>query len=488
MSLGKYFVLALGMFGLAPRMASAQEKAEAPRSEIVWMDDLPGALAVGGRENKPVVVCFVAAWCSACAQFEREALKSAEVNALKDRFIWVKLDVERNMSLVRVYEIRATPRIDLVDPNGKTRVRISGALPSIAFKEHLDLFLAGSLARSSASKDAAMREIDGSNYTPLSDTPAGYRGLAICYSNVGYGPLKLGSQSPFQSLRFGVVPRTPSTLAEGQWDVHVSETWTNAFIYDEGNTLLDYEMLDTRASVGYGVLDELQLELEFENRSAFGGTMDRFINAFHRTLGLTDAGRHNFDRNLFQVQIKDQNGNQAVNLGNADRGSFSNAFLLTVQHNVTCGTEVLPAFSYALSLRAKLSDDLGPNGGLPLEPQLSVAASKAVGDFYFYGSVGFAYFGSQHQGGIKYRPTQLSGLGAAEWRFASSMSLILQYLATQGVVDSLGAFSTNSHEITLGWKWEFADRTVFEFGLIENLINFSNSPDFGLHAGVMLRF
>jgi len=481
-------VLAIGIVPVAFQVVVAQDQGSAPPPAIEWTDDLPAALARGERESKPVVICFVAAWCSACAKFEREALKSSEVNALMDRFVWVRLDVERNISLVRAYAIRATPRIDLLDPNGKARVRISGALPSKEFRGQLDLFLKGSLTRSSPPTDSPMLEIDGSTYTPLSDTPVGYRGLSICYSNVGYGPLRLGSQSPFQSLRFGVVPRTPSTLAEGQWDIHVSETWSNSFIYNEGSTLLDYEMLDTRASVSYGVLDELQLELEFENRSAFGGIMDRFINAFHRTLGLTDAGRHNFERNLYQVQINDQNGNQAVNQTNADRGSFSNAFLLTAQHNVTCGTDVLPAFSYALTLRAKLDNEMGPDGGLPLEPQFSVSASKAVGEFYFYASVGIGYFGSQHQGDIKFRPIQLSGLGAGEWRFLSSMSLILQYLVTQGVVDSLGPFSTNSHEITLGWKWEFADRVVFEFGLIENLINFSNSPDFGLHAGVMFRF
>ena len=52
----------------------------------------------------------------------------------------------------------------------------------------------------------------------------------------------------------------------------------------------------------------------------------------------------------------------------------------------------------------------------------------------------------------------------------------------------MGSFSTNSHEITLGWKWEFVNNVVLEFGLIENLINFENSPDFGIHAGLTWRF
>ncbi|HZE97509.1 MAG TPA: DUF3187 family protein [Planctomycetota bacterium] len=467
------------------RSADAQDQADPGKPRIEWTDDLPEAMARGAREGKPLVVCFVAGWCSVCAGFESGALKSPQVNALADRFVWVKIDVERSVSLVRTYQVRATPRIDFLDAGGHTRVRISGALPSTEFREQLD----GFLTLLQANTAPGLREIDGSSYTTLSDTPAGYRGLSICFSNVGYGPLRLGSQSPFQAIRFGMDPRTPSTLAEGQWEARVTESWSNAFIYDADNGLLvDYEMLDTRVAVAFGVIDELELELEYENRSAFGGVLDRFINAFHRTFGLTDAGRHNFPRNQFQIQIPDSKGTPTVDFDNSDRGSFSNSLLLTVQHNVSCGTEYLPAFAYALTLRADLDTTVGLSGGLWVEPQLSVSASKAIGDFYLYGSVAFAWFGTQHQGGIRYRTTQLSGLGALEWRFDSAMSLILQYLVSQGAVDSLGPFSTNSHEITLGWKWEIAPLVVFEFGLIENLINFSNSPDFGLHFGLSYRF
>ena len=460
-----------------------------PRSEektnrIVWTDDLPGAIATAGQERKALVICFVADWCSACADFKRDALASPEVNALAGRFVWVMLDVERNISIARASDIRAIPRTDLRDSDGKTRVSITGALPAKEFRKQLDLFLAEVKEPSAKSPS----DVDGSLYSAIKETPTGFRGLSICYSNVGYGPLRLGSQSPFQSLRFGIDPRTPSTLAEGQWEAHLTETWSNTFVYQAGEVLLDYEMLDTKASIAYGILDELELELGYENRSAFGGIMDRFINAFHRTFGLTDAGRHNFPRNQFQVQIADKNGNTAVNLDDEDKGAFSDSLSLTLQHNVTCGTECLPAIAYAITLRFPLDNKVNLDGGLPVEPQLSLSVSKGIGDFYLYLSGAFGYFGTQHQNAIKYRHTQLSGLAALEWRFASRMSLSVQYLATQGVVQSLGSFSTNSHEITLGWKWEFVNNVVSEFGLIENLINFENSPDFGLHAGLTWRF
>jgi thioredoxin-related protein len=454
------------------------------QDSMVWREDLAEAQAEASKEQKPLVVVFVAGWCSACATFERDTLPSPLVTAHASHFVWVKLDVERNISLVRANEVRATPRIDLRESDGNTRVRISGALPAKQFREQLDLFLSARVGKASS----ITQEVDGSSYTPLSETPGGFRGASICYSNVGYGPLRLGSQSPFQSLRFGIDPRTPSTLAEGQWEVHMSETWVNTFSYNPGKYLLDFEMLDSRLSVAYGVKDELELELEFENRSGFGGIMDRFINGFHRTFGLTDAGRHNFPNNQFQIQLADNRGNTALHLDNSDAGSFSNALLLTAQHNVTCGTEYLPALAYGLTVRAPLDNKTGITGQNVFEPQLSLTASKSVGDFYGYLSLAFGYFGAQHLDGIQFRTTQWSGLGAVEWRFASDMSLVLQYLISAGVAKDLGPFSAASNEITLGWKWEIAERTVFEFGLIENLVNFDNTPDFGVHAGLTYRF
>ena len=477
MSIGRRIVLALAMLLGAWRAAAAQDG-------IPWREDLAQAQAEATREHKPLVVVFVAGWCSACAAFERDTLPSPLVTTHVSRFVWVKLDVERNISLVRANEVRATPRIDLRGFDGTTWVRISGALPAKQFREQLDLFLSAREGRTSSN----LQEIDGSSYTPLSETPGGFRGASICYSNVGYGPLRLGSQSPFQSLRFGIDPRTPSTLAEDQWELHLSETWVNTFSYSPGKDLLDFEMLDSRLSVAYGVRDEVELEVEFENRSSFGGIMDRFINAFHRTFGLSDAGRHNFPNNQLQIQLSDNRGNTALRLDNSDAGSFSNALLLSAQHNLTCGTEYLPALAYGLTVRAHLDNKTGITGQNVFEPQLSLTASKSVGDFYGYLSIAYGYFGAQHLGGIQFRPTQWSGLGAVEWRFASDMSLVLQYLISAGVAKDLGPFSAASNEITLGLKWELAERTVLEFGLIENLVNFDNSPDFGIHAGLTYRF
>ena len=117
-----------------------------------------------------------------------------------------------------------------------------------------------------------------------------------------------------------------------------------------------------------------------------------------------------------------------------------------------------------------------------------MALAKSFGEFYGYLSASFSYFGTENVEGIDLRPKQLAALGAVEWRIAPAMSLVVQYLLSQGVAENLGTFSQASHEITVGWKGEVLDRGVLEIGIIENLFNYTNSPDIGVHAGLTYRF
>ena len=68
------------------------------------------------------------------------------------------------------------------------------------------------------------------------------------------------------------------------------------------------------------------------------------------------------------------------------------------------------------------------------------------------------------------------------------MAFVLQYLSSQGVAKDLGVFSDTSNEIVLGWKWEVWEAGVLEIGLLENVVSFDNSPDFGVHVAFTQRF
>lgn len=468
---------------LAPRIPAPD--AEARDTGIFWSADLEEARRLSAERGKPLVTCFVAAWCDACRRFRNETLASPEITSLAGRFLWVMLEVDRDISAVRRHKIRVTPTTDLVDLRGTTRVRISGHVTAGEFRKLLEEFERDSRA---VPGPRDRLEIGSTGGPAVTEIPQGFRGTGICFSNVGYGPLRLPSQSPFQSLRYGLMPRTPSTLAEGFFEARWTETWVNLWAIDAGEHLVDFEMLQSSFSLAYGLSDVLQIEVGFVQKSRFGGVMDGFIQDFHDLFGIDQGGRDDAEKGGFALQVDREDGTTAVRLDPGDRGSFSESLLATLQHNVTCGTDVLPAFAYALTVRRELGDQEDMPDAESVDLAASVSLSKRFGDFYGYVSVGYAWFGKERFEGVELRATQLSGLVALEWQVGAGASLVVQYLISEGVAEDLREFSEASYEVTFGGKFEVAPMTVLEIGLVENVVTFDNSPDFGIHAGLLRRF
>lgn len=320
----------------------------------------------------------------------------------------------------------------------------------------------------------------------LVDAPQGFRGSSICHGNVGYGPLFLSSQSPFQALRLGFIPRTPSTLERGERELRVNSTWANVWARNPGDYLLDYESLHSEVALGYGFTDTIQVEVALSERSRFGGAQDGFIQGFHDAFNLRQDGRDQVAKDTFQVSLAATDEDPAVALDNSDRGAAARGVCTTFQHNVTCGAGALPAFSYALTARLGDSEDL--TGGSFLDLGASISASRRFGPWYAYLSVGYTRFGDDLARGVDLRNTQVAGLAAFEWRYAETSSILLQYLVSEGGAEHRAPFDASSHELSLGWKREVAAGTVVELGLLENILVFDNSPDFGLFFGVTRRF
>lgn len=481
-----------GMLGLCAMLLTAPAAAAA-EGAIPFSHDLERALERAASEAKPVVLAFGAVWCPSCRYMEQVTLPSPEVQALADRFVWVSIDIDRNLSLARDYGVDASPYIFLLDAQGRTRQRIVGAGEPEEFAAILGSFLE-SLAEGQPAP--GVEETAQFRATNLTFTPKGHRARALCFSHVGYGPLHLSSQSPLQSLRLALTPRTPSTLGRGQFELRAVATWANLWAIDSANFFpefgeygpyyLDYETLDATVSVAYGVSDVLQVEGGFENRNRFGGAMDGFIQGFHDLFGLDQNGRDRVPKDQHRIVLDPGDGRAVVDVGSEGIGTFSRAVELTIQHNVSCGGRHRPALAWSVTGRYGLhADELE---GSPLDVALSLSTSRRLGEFYVYGTLGYARYGSDRFRGLELRDSQLSGLVAGEWRFRPRMSVVFQWLASQGAVDEYPPFSKPSHEVTVGWKGEIADLGVLELGLLENVITFDNSPDFGIHVGYAKRF
>jgi len=483
------------MLALSLPAAAGSGRVKKRDSAIDFTNDLDKALAQAQADDKPVYLAFGAVWCPVCQFLEEVTLREPPMQALADEYIWVFVDIDRKITLAREWGVDATPTIFLLDPAGNSRRKIVGGASADELSAMLRQFLVD-LDTDATTGEA--EDIDTFPYTQLTVKPGGFRGKSICFSHVGYGPLSVRSQSAFQSLRLGILPRTPSTLGRGQQQVRVGATWANTWNVDGGSFdpengelgpyMLDYESLDANISYAYGLSDTFQIEAEYEQRWRFGGGMDGFIESFHDLFGLSQGGRDEWPRNQTNIFIDPQNGDPPVSLAGGEvSGTFSRNLLVTLQQNVTCGTAKWPALSWAATGRYSVGNP-GDLEGSNFDVALSAAVSRRFGKFYVYLTLGYAWYGSDTAFGLELETTQATVLAAGEWRFKPRMSFVLQYLGSQGAAKDLGVFSDTSNEIVLGWKWEVRDAGVLEIGLLENVVSFDNSPDFGVHVAFTQRF
>ncbi len=480
-------LIAWSLFTCSPLFADVETDLQETQSTIPFSENLLEALAASKKSGKPMIIAFYAVWCPHCREMRKTTLKDPEVIKLARQFEWVTIDVDRNVSLAHSYEIKAVPQFQFFDSSGNLHGRMIGKSGPTEFRNHLAEILDQIKTAKLAAADQTPTVIETGDRTEIISSPDYYRAKAICFSHVGFGPLSLPSQSPLQALRLGMIPRTPSTLGRGQVEAGIRATWVNIWAPEDPDYFFDYEQLQTVLGLAYGFSDTLQFEIGFETRSRFGGAMDGFIQEFHNLFHIDQNGRDELPKGDFTFDIAPSDGNPGISLTGRDKGIYATSLLFSLQHNVTCGSEKLPALAYAFTLRTELeSDDL--EGGSPFDFGIWLAASRRFGYFYLYGTLGYTLFGREEFRGIDLNNDQLAGLFAVEWRFNPRASLIVQYLVTEGVANDHGDLGSPSNEITLGAKWEVAMGTVLEFGLIENVITLGNSPDFGLHFGITSRF
>lgn len=305
-------------------------------------------------------------------------------------------------------------------------------------------------------------------------------------SNAGRGLFRYQSLSLFPSLRSGFETRFPSDLREGGFELSVDETWVKN-LSDQDLWRFDFELVKTRVAFSWGVTDDLRLDVGVGSAERTGGALDALILGFHRTFDLPLEGRDHFARNENRIELQPPGGGPRIVVDQHDPQPFDQAILLTLEHTITQGDETVPAVTWALSVRRELqSGDL--HGGAPVDLGASLAFAKQVDEVRFYLGGTYSWFGRDDFFGLKLRTTEWSGTFGVEWSVGEDVALLAQYVLTSGGVDAMRELSRPSHEVLAGFTWEVGAGVRVHLALIENLFVFDNSPDFGVHAGVTVRW
>lgn len=303
--------------------------------------------------------------------------------------------------------------------------------------------------------------------------------------NHGMGILGIRSQAIGQSLRLTMPMLIPGDIPTG-WRGYLGATWTNVWANDAA-FLLDYEMLDTVAGVGYGFNERWGMAVFVDNRSYFGGAMDDFIAGFHNLFGIDQDGRDAAPRGRSIISDPAiQNQTSSIPANELDNTGLS----LLLNSNIDFGYPGWPSMNiygvtrYAL-VPAKIfkkSDRFDYGLGVGLSKRWALR-------WYTHAVLGYTLYadrGPTAPGNVVFGDQQFTGMFALAWQYSPALALMTQYLYSSAVIETIPALDNASHEVHLGFKWLLSKTCVLDFALIENIITMDNSPDFGLHLGVSI--
>lgn len=94
--------------------------------DIAWRTNVRTASAAAISMNKPMLIEFWAVWCPPCKVMDDDVYTNASVKAAITKVMPVRIDVDKQESVARQYEITAMPTLIFADSYGNELFRFSG--------------------------------------------------------------------------------------------------------------------------------------------------------------------------------------------------------------------------------------------------------------------------------------------------------------------------------------------------------------------------
>ena len=305
-------------------------------------------------------------------------------------------------------------------------------------------------------------------------------------------PLEVRDEHVLAQGRLTLPATSPDPVGAGVTRLRLSYLWGNSFSWTQdraGETptdrrfLLDGETrtLDLTFTRGLGAHADVALRLPLRWRG--GGSLDGFIDAWHRTfafLSFEDGGRPSFRRDAFRVegvttaaQPFSWNGDTGIGLGNAE---------LVGRWRIHAETS-----SVALVGRVSLPTATDPFAD-SLGAGLQLVARRPLGRAWdLHGGVGGTVEGDTRVAGVAYERARAHGFAAIVFRPWRRVSLSVETDVASRLVADIDQYPGVHWLINAGLKVALSPRALLEVGMTENLINQLSTTDFALYFAISAR-
>lgn len=261
--------------------------------------------------------------------------------------------------------------------------------------------------------------------------------------------------------------------ADGRYDW---ETDPENFPFAYGSFLMDMETISLTPRMSFKITETICLEASIPVIHQGGGILDGFIEGFHDAFGIDQNQRDNWERNGASMIYVAPDGDM-IDMSDNLSGTFLG--------NVTLGGSLRvrdagPALSVRVLCKFPTSNfkyGWRQNG---IDTTLQAAASWQHNRIMGYHGAGITFYGSNGADELDLKARRVSLMNTLEYAFSDDFSLIAHLVAASASAD-YPKLDNPIFELTIGFKKRLG-RGVLEFGLIENMFFFDNSPDGGFHA------
>jgi FKBP-type peptidyl-prolyl cis-trans isomerase 2 len=94
--------------------------------DIPWNEDHDTAMELAAQENKPLVLVLYAEWCQWSQRLLTHTCMDPRVKQYHDRFVWLKIDSDKEPMYKEVFEQDGFPMIVLMDAKGEILEKLGG--------------------------------------------------------------------------------------------------------------------------------------------------------------------------------------------------------------------------------------------------------------------------------------------------------------------------------------------------------------------------
>jgi hypothetical protein len=310
-----------------------------------------------------------------------------------------------------------------------------------------------------------------------------------------FGPFTVRNQNPFYLQTLNLTPTRAAVLPRGVLEVRFDSAYSN--IFEHGNSasnsfMADMELWRLALNAQYAVTDDMEAGMEIPFIHTWGGFLDPFIEAFHRTFGFPNAGRETVPDNQFTFHF-DAGGQRIYNVNSVRMGLGD--ITLHLKHHVLDEGRANPALAWFFDLKLPTGRRSRGLGGGNIDYGFGLALEKSYKRLHGYLNTAYYISGRDDVLEAYMNPAVFSFAAAIEITILPTWSFLAQVNSGTPLLahTAMDAWDGVPLELIIGFKGAepdliYGNDLIWQFGFSEDATSGGPSVDFTVFLSVGMRF